>query len=544
MEEFTAIHCSYCPQGHAIAQSMHNVLGERLQTIAVHTSGLATPGGNEPDFRTDAGALWFERSGQSGMPSGALNRHSFENLKVGDYGLGRGDWQVAARRCLNDTAKVNLYAEASLDTLTRLLTVRVEYFYPKIVEEPFNALTLAITENYIPGTQSGSTGGAQYLHRHVLRNLITPVWGDTLYEMTAGQVFEKTYRYTLPAQYVNRAPKFADLEVIAFMSDTAGEILNSTSARVEYSERYAAPQLLVGTPSLARRHSRTSIPVRVENLGTDTVRSLSFSIEWNGETYSPTVNAFSIPYGEEREIEVPLGAYEFAKVLRYRITVTHADGREVSCNTVSDYLSEPYAVSTEKVMFELATDEYGEDITYTLRKRDGTVVASGGPFENGEERKYAAEWTLVPDSVYSLEIKDAFADGFNGGYRLKDAAGNVIASEIAVGMYGSTVSFVYRMSAANEGVERNNAMPRIGLSPNPIPVTRPDNKITLSGFGDAQAHLSVFDLQGREVFSAEVKVQNAQPVIYNLDTKPFKSGFYFVRVDAGNNVAVQKMLIL
>ena len=461
--------------------------------------------------------------------------------------MGRGDWQEAARKSMDDTALVNLYIEAVLDTQTRLLTVRVEYFYPESVGMQFNTLTLAVTENYIPGTQSGSTGGSQYLHRHVLRDVITPVWGDTLRDLSVGRVLEKNYRYTVPAQYVNRAPAFENLEVIAFVSDTVGEILNSASAVVEYEGRYASPQLLLSVPMLSRHHSHTSIPVLVENLGTDTVRSLLFSIEWGNQTYIVPVDTLSILYAEEKEINVPLGEYSFSKVLKYRITVKEVNGRSVECNVVSDYITEPYTVNTDKVRFELTTDAYGEDITYTLSNRSGKVIEAGGPFERGLVKTYTAEWNLQEDSVYSLEIKDAFMDGFSGGYKLFDAKGISVVSELFVGMYGSTVSFVYRKNAVtNEslyGMEDDRL--QMSFSINPVPSSRPDNELTFVGFCSEQLHLSVFDIQGHEVFNTKIKVNSHREFAkYLMDTRQFRSGFYFVKVMDGNKMTVQKMLIL
>lgn len=546
LEEFTAIHCSYCPSGHAIAQNMHRVFGNRLQTIAVHAGGLAVPGGNEPDFRTAAGADWYERQGGAGMPSGALNRHVFNGLCNTGYALGRGDWQEAARKSMGDTALVNLYIEAVLDTQTRSLTVRVEYFYPESIDMQFNTLTLAITENYVPGTQSGFTGGSQYLHRHVLRDVITPVWGDTLRDLSARRVLEKTYHYTVPAQYVNRAPALENLEVVAFMSDTMGEILNSTAARVEYKGRYAAPQLLLSTPALSRRHSHTSIPVIVENLGSETVRSLLFSIEWGNQTYTVQVDTVSIPYAEEKEINVPLDEYAFSKVLKYRITVREVNGKNVACNIVSDYITEPYIVNTDKVRFELTTDEYGEDITYTLSNRAGKIIEQGGPFESGLAKTYTAEWNLQMDSVYSLDIKDAFMDGFAGGYKLLDANGNPVVSERYVDMYGATVSFVYRKNTvANEPLlETANGL-QMTIAVNPVPSTRPDNEITFVGFASGQLYLSVFDIQGHEVFNTKIKVNShSDSARYLMDTRQFRSGFYFVKVTDGSQMVVQKMLVL
>ena len=316
LEEFTGLHCSYCPSGHANAQALHNVLGHRMQTIAVHVGSLAVPSGDEVDLRSAYGEDWYQRQGGTGMPTGAVNRHHFEGLSPeNSYGLSWGswqeaarramndtaqvnlfvEWQEAARRAMNDTAQVNLFVESTYDTTSRQLSARVELYYPTMVSDSLYTLTVALTENYIRGNQTGGNAGDQYLHKHVLRDLFTDVWGDTLEKPLAKTVIEKTYTLEVPVQYNNRVPNPAHFEVIAFVSNSEGEILNSTSGKVQYEGRYASPAAEISVPGLTKYYSRTAIPVRVENLGTDTLRSIQLNVSWGDTVYQPEVADLSIP---------------------------------------------------------------------------------------------------------------------------------------------------------------------------------------------------------------------------------------------------------
>lgn len=547
LEEFTAIHCSYCPQAHAIAQNLHHVLGNRLQVMAVHVSDLATPGGNEQDFRTDFGPLWFAAHGSSAMPSGDLNRHRFEELASRDsaYSISRAYWYEAARSLLNDTAEVNLYVEAVLDTLRRKIEVRVEYFYPAVIKDEFSLLTVVLAENYVRGTQTGATGGAQYLHKHIVRNLFTDVWGDTVREIEKGKIGEKKYSLVLPEQYGNNhAPDFSRLEVIAFMSRPDKEVLNSTSAQVDYDGRYAAPEVSLSAPSLDKGWSRAAIPVRIENLGTDTVESLSFSVVMGNETYYPELSQLKIPYGEEQELELSLGQYPFSKIVRYMIKVTEINGVAKESNMISDYINAPVEVETDKLNITITTDEHGGDITYTVRNRAGDVLESGGPFAEGETLTEKIEWNCQRGEVYSFEIRDAFLDGFNGGYKVEDVNGKNIVSTNYVGHYGAVFSFVYPEHTADES-ETGVApcTPRIRMSHNPVPASRPVNELTFSGFGAKQLDMEVFDVQGKVVFRNRVSSERIGNTSYRLDTQQFRSGFYFIKVGGNGNAAVEKMVI-
>ena len=43
LEEFTGIHCVFCPDGHYIAQQIKNTYNEDVSLINLHTGGYAYP---------------------------------------------------------------------------------------------------------------------------------------------------------------------------------------------------------------------------------------------------------------------------------------------------------------------------------------------------------------------------------------------------------------------------------------------------------------------------------------------------------------------
>ncbi len=45
LEEYTGISCGYCPDGHKIAQDLHNANPNDVFLINVHTGGYANPQG-------------------------------------------------------------------------------------------------------------------------------------------------------------------------------------------------------------------------------------------------------------------------------------------------------------------------------------------------------------------------------------------------------------------------------------------------------------------------------------------------------------------
>ncbi|MEW6773226.1 MAG: hypothetical protein AB1304_04415 [Bacteroidota bacterium] len=76
LEEYTGIHCGYCPDGHKIATNIYNADPNNVVLINIHTGGYATPGAGEPDFRTTEGNSIAAMPGMgiTGYPTGDVNR--------------------------------------------------------------------------------------------------------------------------------------------------------------------------------------------------------------------------------------------------------------------------------------------------------------------------------------------------------------------------------------------------------------------------------------------------------------------------------------
>lgn len=539
LEEYTAIHCSYCPSAHTIAKNLHAVFGDRLQTIALHVTSLADPNTNEIDFRTPYGEEWYGRLGTGGVPSGSINRYHFDGYcGENSYDISRSLWPQVIRSILYDTAQVNLYAEAGLDTLDRKLTVRVEYFYPKAVADEFHTITVALVENFIRGTQSGGGAGAEYLHQHVLRDLLTGVWGDTIAERESGTVLEKTFEIEIPDQYNNKAPNLSNLEIVAFISNPKGEVLNSTSCLVLFPGRHVAPSAELRVTGISEYYSRYAIPVRIMNLGTDTLRSIRLSVDWGKETYKPEASSLAIPYGHEEEVWFELGEYPFTQVMKYRIATSELNGQAFESNTVSHHTFWPYKVYADSVRIQVKTTAMGSDFSWTLRTRDGNILYRSRPYEEGKVEEETLVFALEDQTVYSLEFEDAFLDGFSGGYSLSDIKGNVIAKVDYLDSFGDKVSFMKAEDAGNGSAAE--ALP-FGFEAYPNPVSRGGElRLAFSEPLLQGAGLRVFDMQGRLMAEYPVPAGSRE---FSMSLPSWAPGMYLVRLADGRSEGFIKLVI-
>ncbi len=229
LEEFTGIHCGYCPEGHAIAKKIQDAHPDDVVLINIHVGGYAEPYPGEPDFRTQFGSAIANQSNLSGYPSGTVNRHYFSSHTMnGGTAMSREDWSFAANSILSETSYVNLAIESSINEETRELTVHIEVYYTGDSPENTNKLNVVLLQNNTNGPQSGGGAGSNYVHMHRLVHMLTGQWGEDITTTTSGSFIDKTYTYEIPESYKKIETVLGDLEVVAFISEGQQEIITGT----------------------------------------------------------------------------------------------------------------------------------------------------------------------------------------------------------------------------------------------------------------------------------------------------------------------------
>ncbi len=236
LEEFTGIHCGYCPQGHQIAQGIQNGNPDDVVLINIHTGSYAVPSGNEPDFRTPWGDAIAGQSGLTGYPAGTVNRHLFPGMSQGSgTAMSRGNWSSASNQILAQASYANVGLESYIDVETRQLTVNVEIYYTADSPESSNFINVAILQDSIYGPQSGGGAGNNYLHMHMLRHLVTGQWGLEVTETTEGTLYENTLTYTIPNDYNDVEVILEHLEIVGFLTETTQELISGSRGTVSFS---------------------------------------------------------------------------------------------------------------------------------------------------------------------------------------------------------------------------------------------------------------------------------------------------------------------
>jgi len=242
LEEFTGIHCVYCPDGHKISSQIQAANPGRFFAINIHTGSYATPSAGEPDFRTALAPAIANQSGLTGYPAGTINRHLFAGHQQGTgTAMSRGDWAATTATTLAQASYVNMAATASINLSTRLMKILVEGYFTGNTAPSTMKLNVAVLQNNVEGPQTGSSynptqvlPNGNYSHMHMLREFITGQWGISIDTTTQGTFFSRTFSYAIPAN-INGVPmELGDLEVVAFIAQGQQEIITGNKATMNY----------------------------------------------------------------------------------------------------------------------------------------------------------------------------------------------------------------------------------------------------------------------------------------------------------------------
>jgi len=233
IEEYTGIHCQYCPDGHKISAQVVAANPGKVFAVNVHTGGFASPGSGELDLRTADGDAVAAIPGMSitGYPTGDVNRHLWYGSALA---IDRANWALASQKTLVEPAYVNIAGAANLNTTTKVLTVNIEAYYTASSPLSTNKFTVMLLQNNINGTQTGGSTynptmvnpDGTYRHMHALRDVLTAPAGDVISTTTSGTTFTKTLTYTVPATIKNVPVVTSNLELIAFVTEGSTETIN------------------------------------------------------------------------------------------------------------------------------------------------------------------------------------------------------------------------------------------------------------------------------------------------------------------------------
>lgn len=218
LEDFTASNCTNCPKGREVIDNLLAANPGRMEVVEVHQGVLSFPllAGN-PALKTQDGEDLAAYLGPPPFwPSGAVDRNLYPTGILVDRNL----WPTYVPQELDSTLKVMLGVNTNYDSSSRVLTGSVTIDFLQTITTPLN-VTVLITESGIVAAQlDGIIIDTFYVHRDVLRDIITGVQGDLV---TGNKIQGSAWTYKLTSPYMVPAEWNADsCRIIALVSETQG----------------------------------------------------------------------------------------------------------------------------------------------------------------------------------------------------------------------------------------------------------------------------------------------------------------------------------
>lgn len=528
LEEFTGINCVYCPDGHAIAQSIKDDNPDDVFLVNIHVGNFATPGAGQPDYRTPFGTAINNQAGVVGYPAGTVNRQVFPGWSqngASGTAMNRNFWTPASNQIQTEPSYVNLGVEASIDLNTRELTVHVEAYYTGNSPVGTNKLNVALLQNNTLGPQIGGGMGENYNHMHRLVHMLTGQWGVDVNTTTTGSFIDETFTYTIPADYNNIPVDFyeAEMEVVVFMTETTQEIISGNGTYATYSGLAHTNDANIKDVNdvMDQCNDVLSPVIKIQNTGTNPLTSLDIEYSINGgatEIYNWTGNLTSLL---SETIELPEINYTLQPTNTLLITIPNDD--DLLNNEATLDFNESSLNGTGSMVLTIQTDQYGSEVRWNIKDSQGTTLYQGGPY--GNNQTITIPITLT-DDCFSFNLIDLYGDG-GGPVSLEDSDGTVIYS--TNGSYGTGES----VNFSSNGVlsTESNTIDMLTLYPNPSGgIINIQTKNNLD--------MTVFDITGKQVFEA-FDVSNGD----QLDLSILNAGLYLVKMNDGLNESTQKLII-
>ncbi|MDR1005600.1 MAG: Omp28-related outer membrane protein [Bacteroidales bacterium] len=449
LEEFTGINCTWCPDGHKTANNLAAANPGNVSIINIHQGGFAAS-----TYTTQWGNALANQYSISSYPNATVNRGATSSSD-------RSVWTTWANNVLATPSCVNIATTATVDVATRVMNVHVEVYYTDSAEGAVNFLNIALVQDSVYGSQVGGSQlnpdqvapDGSYIHMHMLRDLLTGQWGDTLKTdgtttIPAGTYIEKDYTYTIPEQLGSPNPiptELGNLHIVAFITKDHKTIYTGTTVTPTYNfptEITLVDKGVTFNPMYGCNDSIQPI-FKVQNYSGTPITSMTINytgaaapFQWTGN-----LNSLSTTSIELDPLQITLGQNETIS-----ITIDNVNGD----SPASPYLSASGTVNKpilveghNRPVLHLATDAYGSETAWGLFTVDGTLIQQGGPYEdlnNVGTTPHTIPLNITEPGCYIFQIIDGYGDGINstfgaGNYRIVDGNGTTLIS--SNGQYGA-----------------------------------------------------------------------------------------------------------
>ena len=537
IEEYTGVNCQYCPLGHKATDQTVEAFPGRVFAINIHQGTFASR------FTTQWGNALAGQASISGYPSSTLSRHVFFGNSIH---IDPGQAYSCAAEILEMDAPVNVAATVDIDPQSRLMVVKVEAYYTADANGGTNMLNVALVQNNVLYYQAGASSyypenmvNGEYQHKHILRDLLTGQWGDTIHQTTAGSFFTKEYAYVIPQQIGDlEVPNVDDLSVVVFVCEGRKEVLNACEAIRTGDKAYIAH----GNAGGEECSLEWNPFVTVVNPTDQPIDNLKFNVDGSVVTRNKTIAPYcsdTVRIAHFAIDAMPEASQSYSQSVSVAFSSFASNGHEVAA--AGDPVGISYGnaelyTAEGPLTLRIRYDSYPTEVSFSLAGMDDCryyYQTSGSQSDAGATREY----TLSPATagLYRLKVYDVGGDGLSGTVAVVDAQGNTLFSRNGSDLMVWDDLYLNITTAGSDGPQDpvvaidDVAMHSVSLQLYPNPAT---DRLMLSADMPVQ-RVQVFDMTGRMVMSSTGT---------ELDVSTLPAGLYMLRAMGETGVGSKKFI--
>ena len=280
--------------------------------------------------------------------------------------------------------------------------------------------------------------------------------------------------------------------------------------------------------------------VTLINSGDLPLTSADISYYFDSETSTSTSWTGNLANGESVVVATPTYSNLSEGSHSFTINVSNPNGIADE-NTLNDSFVFNFEVSpaytTSTVVFNILTDNYGDETTWSLTDSSGNEVSSGPATPYADDTTYQ-EIITIPNfnECYTFTIFDSAGDGIccgwfgDGSYNLEDENANVI---IIGGEFSTSESVVF--SAQNPlSVNEFGLDSLIDVYPNPVN----DNLTIKMTNVNENVDYEIFNTLGQQMAKGNLAANST----HTLQMSSYQTGIYFVKLSTSTNSMIQKLI--
>ena len=310
--------------------------------------------------------------------------------------------------------------------------------------------------------------------------------------------------------------------------------------------------------------------IMIQNYGILNLTTLTIEVAVNGAIVSTTPWTGNLTTYNTDNVTLPaLTGLSSNDAITINTTYPNgtADADPSNNPTVSFNVTMATQNTNSYVTVQIVTDAYGSETTWDIKDDNGSVVLSGGPYNNlgaaGTTTETAVSGTLVTQTCHTFTIYDSYGDGIDAGYgagsfTVTDGSGAVLTSggqfadsdggAFKTGSTGTlpaswdcdavngcidpgTGSGQYTSLAGCNAVcnttDVTETISNLSTYPNPV-----KNVLTIEG---SYISVDIIDVSGKLVLSSEY--------VKTINVKSLSDGVYMLNIKTENGIAVKKITV-